>query len=166
MKYYSNNTNFKFMKTFKAALILIIFSFLPHVNAQKARIINDTEVETKHGVSYYQQRGLEDALDEQQFEVKSKTEERAFWEEQKQYEKDLKQENRRGYKVYIQGKKEGYAAHHDYCDSHCHHSEYWYQHAGYYYYEYRGARYENRSSGTTVNTKIGVSTPQVRLGLF
>jgi hypothetical protein len=33
--------------------------------------------------------------------------------------------------------KEGYAAHHNYCDSHCHHSEYWYQHAGYYYYEYR-----------------------------
>jgi hypothetical protein len=51
------------------------------------------------------------------------------------------------------------------CDSHCHHSEYWYQHAGYYYYEYREPRYENRASRTTVNTKIGVST-QVRLGLF
>jgi hypothetical protein len=43
------------------------------------------------------------------------------------------------------------------CDSHCHHSEYWYQHAGYYYYEYREPRYENRASRTTVNTQIGVS---------
>jgi hypothetical protein len=46
--------------------------------------------------------------------------------------------------------KEGYAAH-NYCDSHCHH-KYWYQHAGYYYYEYREPRYENRASRTTVNT--------------
>jgi hypothetical protein len=45
--------------------------------------------------------------------------------------------------------------HHNYCDSHCHHSEYWYQHAGYYYYEYREPRYENRASRTTVNTQIG-----------
>jgi nitrogen regulatory protein PII-like uncharacterized protein len=32
---------------------------------------------------------------------------------------------------------------------------------GYYYYEYREPRYENRASRTTVNTQIGVRTPQV-----
>jgi hypothetical protein len=37
---------------------------------------------------------------------------------------------------------------------------------GYYYYEYREPRYENRASRTTVNTQIGVSVPQVRLGLL
>ena len=154
------------MKTIKAALILMIFSFVPNVNAQEARVNHDTKVETKHSVSYYQQRGLEDAQYEQKFEAKSKTEERTFWEEQKQYEKELKKNDRRAHRAYLQGKKEGYAAHHDHCDSHCHHSEYWYQHAGYYYYEYREPRYENRSSRTTVNTQIGVSTPKVRLGIF
>jgi uncharacterized protein YwqG len=154
------------MKTVKAVLILIIFSFVPNVNAQKARVSNDTQVETKHSVSYYQQRGLEDAKYEQQFEAKSKTEERAFWEEQKQYEKELKKNDRRAHRAYVQGKQEGYAAHHDHCDSDCHHSTYWYQHAGHYYYGYSEPRYENRSNRTTVNTQIGVSTPNVRLGLF
>jgi hypothetical protein len=53
----------------------------------------------------------------------------------------------------------------NYCDSHCHHRvlvSAW----GYYYYEYREPRYENRASRTTVNTQIGVRTPQVRLGLL
>ncbi|MEZ7503623.1 hypothetical protein [Flavobacterium sp. Arc2] len=154
------------MKTVKALLILIIFSFLPNANAQKARVTNDTEVETKHSVSYYEQRGLEDALYEQQFEAKSKTEERAFWEEQKKYEKELKKNDRRAHRAYLQGKKEGYAAHHDHCDNHCHHSDYWYQYAGHYYYGYSEPRYENRSNRTRVNTQIGVTTPKVRLGIF
>jgi hypothetical protein len=154
------------MKTVKALLILMIFYFLPNVNAQKARITNDTEVETNHSISYYEQRGLEDAQYERQFEVKSKTEEQAFWEEQKQYEKGLKRNDSRAHRAYLQGKRKGYAAHYDHCDDHCHHSEYWYQHADYYYYEYREPRYESRSSRTTVNTQIGVSTPKVRLGIF
>jgi hypothetical protein len=51
------------------------------------------------------------------------------------------------------------------CDSHCHHSSTGIS-MGYYYYEYREPRYENRASRTTVNTQIGVSAPQVRLGLL
>jgi hypothetical protein len=166
MKYHTNNTNFKFMKTFKAALILLIFAFVPHMTAQQSRASDQAELETKNNMSYYQRRGLEDAQHEQELEVKSKAEEHTFWEEQKKYEKELKKNDRRAHRAYLQGKKEGYAAHHNYCDSHCHHSEYWYQHAGYYYYEYREPRYENRASRTTVNTQIGVRTPQVRLGLF
>jgi hypothetical protein len=96
-------------------------------------------------MSYYQRRGLEDAQHEQELEVKSKAEEHTFWEEQKQYEKELKKNDRRAHRAYLQGKKRGYAAHQYHCDSHCHHSEYWYQHAGYYYYEYREPRYENRA---------------------
>ncbi|MFT7396542.1 MAG: hypothetical protein ACI96G_001298 [Flavobacterium sp.] len=166
MKYYSNKTNFKFMKTFKATLILLIFSFAPHMNAQQPGPSDQVELETKNSVSYYQRRGLEDAQHEQELEVKSKVEEHTFWEEQKQYEKELKENDRRAHRAYLQGKKEGYAAHHNYCDRHCHHSEFWYEHAGYYYYEYREKQYENRASRTTVNTQIGVSAPQLRLGLF
>jgi hypothetical protein len=96
--------------------------------------------------------------------LRLKAEEHTF-EEQKQYEKELKKNDRRAHRAYLQGKKR-VMPHHNYCDSHCHHSEYWYQHAGYYYYEYREPRYENRASRTTVNTQIGVRTPQVRLGLL
>jgi uncharacterized protein YwqG len=123
------------------------------MKAQQSRASDQAELETKNNMSYYQRRGLEDAQHEQELEVKSK-EEHTFWEEQKKYEKELKKKIEehieRIFKV-----KEGYAAHHNYCDSHCHHSEYWYQHAGYYYYEYREPRYENRASRTTVNTQIG-----------
>jgi hypothetical protein len=154
------------MKTFKAALILIIFSFAPHMKAQQSKASDQAQLETKNSMSYYQRRGLEDTQHEQELEVKSKAEERTFWEEQKQYEKELKKNDRRAHRAYLQGKKEGYAAHYNYCDRDCHHSNYWYQHAGYYYYEYREPRYENRASRTTVNTQIGVSAPQVRLGFF
>jgi hypothetical protein len=129
-----NNTNFKFMKTFKAALILLIFSFAPHMKAQQSRASDQAELETKNNMSYYQRRGLEDAQHEQELEVKSKAEEHTFWEEQKKYEKELKKNDRRAHRAYLQGKKRVMQPQ---CDSHCHHSEYWYQHAGYYYYEYR-----------------------------
>jgi hypothetical protein len=72
MKYHFNNTNFKFMKTFKAALILLIFLFAPHMKAQQSRASDQAELETKNNMSYYQRRGLEDAQHEQELEVKSK----------------------------------------------------------------------------------------------
>jgi hypothetical protein len=60
--------------------------------------------------------------------------------------------------------KRGLCAHHNYCDSHTS-IEYWYQ-CGYYYYEYREPRYENRASRTTVNTQIGVSVPSGEIRSF
>ena len=154
------------MKTVKSILVLMIFCFLPKVNAQESGFNQDTKVQTKNELSYYQQRGLEDAQHEQQFKVKSKNEERVFWKEQKQYEKELRKNNRRAYNAYLQGKKEGYAAHHDHCNNHCDHSVYWYQNAGYYYYGYRQPQYENRMPRTSVNTQIGVGVPRVKLGIF
>jgi hypothetical protein len=35
------------MKTFKAALILLIFSFAPHMKAQQSRASDQAELETK-----------------------------------------------------------------------------------------------------------------------
>ncbi|WP_243698814.1 hypothetical protein [Flavobacterium sandaracinum] len=154
------------MKTVKSILTLLIFCFLPNVNAQESGFNQDTKVQTKHELSYYQQRGIEDAQHEQQFKVKSKAEEREFWKEQKQYEKELRKKNRRAYHAYLQGKKDGYAAHHYHCGSHCNHSNYWYQNAGYYYHGYRQPAYDNRVPRTTVNSQIGVGIPKVRLRVF
>jgi hypothetical protein len=154
------------MKTVKVAIIITVFAFLQNVSAQEAKASTNDSVQTKHSVSYYEERGAQDALYELNFESKTKSEDRAFWNEKQAYEKELKRNNRRAYRSYLQGKRDGYAAHYDHCDSHCHHSDYWYQHADYYYYRYRQPRYEDRSSRTSVNTQIGVSAPRVRLGLF
>lgn len=154
------------MKTVKTLLIIMIFTFLPKMNAQEARVSHDGKVEAKHTLSYYQQRGREDAQYAQKFTASTKAEERVFWKEQKQYEKDLRKENRRGYKVYIQAKNDSYAEHQHNCNGNCHHSDYWYENAAHYHYEYRQPRYENRSSNATVKTQIGVSAPKVRVGIF
>lgn len=155
------------MKIVKALVIITVFAFLQNVSAQEAKASTNDSVQIKHSVSYYEERGAEDAQYELNFESKkSKSEDRVFWNEKQAYEKELKRKNRRAYRSYLQGKRDGYAAHYDHCDSHCHHSDYWYQHADYYYYKYREPRYEDRSSRTSVNTQIRVSAPRVRLGLF
>jgi hypothetical protein len=75
------------------------------MTAQQSRASDQAELETKNNMSYYQRRGLEDAQHEQELEVKSKTEEHTFWEEQKQYEKELKKNDRRAHRAYLQGKR-------------------------------------------------------------
>jgi hypothetical protein len=154
------------MKTINILTILFIFGFFTTTQAQEVKANYNSKVKSQNSLSYYQERGKEDAIFEQNFKASTKSEERAFWKEQEQYEKKLKKENRRGYRVYIQSKNDAYAAHYHNCSNHCHHSEYWYEHAGYYYYEYREPRNEYRPARAAVNTQIGISTPRVRVGLF
>ena len=154
------------MKTIKAIVFILFFTFLTNLNAQEAKVNANTQVAINDNASYYQQRGMEDARYELQFEAKNKAEEREFWSEQKKYETNLKKKNRVAYKVYIESKRNSYAAHYDHCNDHCHHSEYWYQHAGYYYSEYREPRYESSMPATRVNTQVGVGLPRVQLGIF
>jgi hypothetical protein len=140
------------MKIVKSIVIIMIFCFLPKVNAQESRFNQDIKVQTKNELSYYQQRGLKDAQHEQQLKVKGKNE--------------LRKNNRRAYNAYLQAKKDGYAAHHNQCDIHCNHSNYWYQNAAYYYYGYRQPHYENRAPRSSINTQIEVGMPRVKLGVF
>jgi uncharacterized membrane protein YvbJ len=56
-------------------------------------------------MSYYQRRGLEDAQHEQELEVKSKSRGTYLWEEQKQYEKELKKNDRRAHQRIFKVKK-------------------------------------------------------------
>jgi hypothetical protein len=123
----------------------MIFSFVPNVNAQ-SQIIYDTQVETNI-VYPITKRGLERCANTTKFEAKSKTEE--TFGRNKTVRKGIKENDRRAPSRLSSLKKEGYAAHHDQ-DSHCHHGQYWYQHAG--YANIGEPRYENRSSRTTVNT--------------
>jgi hypothetical protein len=155
------------MKNLKTIFAIVFFAIVANVNAQQARVRSEIRINSnQQNIAYYQQRGAEDARYELQFKANSKSDERAFWQEQKQFEKELKKDNKRAYRVYIQSKEEVYANHYHHCDNHCHHSDAFYQHAEFYYSEYDRRNYQRNPSTISVNTQIGVRTPRVRLGIF
>jgi hypothetical protein len=153
------------MKTIQSLFLVLALSLITSIQAQATKVEYKSQVAVKQNNSYYQQRAREDAQLEQEFKANSKKEERAFWKEQKEYEKNLKSQDRRAYRVYIEAKNDAYASHYHNCDGTCHHSDFYYQNAGYYYSAYRQPRYSGTSTRATINTNIGISTPAVRLGL-
>ncbi|MDI6049123.1 hypothetical protein QLS31_04715 [Flavobacterium sp. XS2P24] len=155
------------MKAIKYLMILLFSGTIVTVQAQEGNVKSETNINVNSDqITYYQQRGSEDANYELTFKAKTKAEEKAFWKEQKEYEKDLKKKNRKAYRAYIASKQDVYTMHHSHCDIHCHHSDSFYGHAGFYYYEYDQRNYQRRPSNTSVNTQIGVRAPSIRLGLF
>ena len=155
------------MKTIKSLLILLFLGTIATAHAQEARVKSETNINVNPDkITYYEERGREDANFELTFTAKTKAEEKAFWKEQKEYEKELKKKNRKAHQAYIASKEDVYTTHHSHCDSHCHHSDAFYGQAGFYYYEYDQSNYQIRPGKTSVNTQIGVRVPSVRLGLF
>lgn len=155
------------MKKLKTVFAIVFFGIIANAGAQEARVRNEARINSDQDyTTYYQQRGAEDARYELEFQAKSKNDERAFWQEQKQYEKELKKENKHAYSVYIQSKEEAYANHYHHCNNQCYHSDAFYQHAEFYYSEYDRRDYERNPSTISVNTRVGVRTPSVRLGIF
>ncbi len=156
------------MNTFKTTLFFISLVFTSQSWSQETSVSAESKQEKR---SYYEDRAIEDAQYEQKLSASSDKDDQAFWAEQKEYEQDLKKNNKRAYRVYMQRKKRAYAEHHNHCDSHCHHSDYYYQQASFYYYDYNN-NYNNRPyyrsspSRNTINTGVRVNTPSVRLGIF
>lgn len=154
------------MKTIKTLLILLFSGTIATVQAQEASVKSETNINPNPDkITYYQQRGSEDANFELTFKAKTKAEEKAFWKAQKEYEEELKQKDRKSYQAYLASKQDVYSIHHSHCDSHCHHSDSFHRHTGFYYYEYDQRNNQRRPSNTSVNTQIGVPT-SLRLGLF
>lgn len=147
------------MKTIKTIAALCFLGAITTLQAQQSSVKSETNIKA---ISYYQQRGAEDARFEMAFEAKTKDEQKAFWKEQKAYEKELKERNRKAYRAYIASKKEVYVEHYSHCDAHCHHDDYFYNHAGFYYYQYDRPNYQRTPGRTSVNTQIGVGVPAVR----
>lgn len=152
------------MKTFRKLISIIIIGLSFATNAQEHKASDKKIAEKK---SYYQQRAIEDAKYEQQFSAETKAEEEAFWKEQDDYEKNLKQNDKKAYRAYMKEKKDAYAKHYEHCNHHyCHHSDYYYHHASFYYYGYSGYYSERYPRRSTASTKVSIGTPSVRLGLF
>lgn len=152
------------MKLFKTLTFIVALGFSLIIQAQESEISNEKIIDKE---SYYQKRAKEDAKYEQQLTSENKeVEEETFWKEQKNYESNLKRKDRIAYNAYIKGKKEAYASHYEHCNSHCHHSDHYYDHASFYYYRYDGYYYERYPSRSTIGTRVNVNMPNVRLGLF
>jgi hypothetical protein len=149
----------------KYIIATIALSFLNLLNAQEYNNMSETN-ESQDKKSYYEQRAKEDATFEQKFKAKSETEESEFWQNQKEYEKELKKRDRKAYRAYMQGKKDAYAEHYNHCDTHCHHSQSYYYHVSYYHHGYHRYYYERYPSRNSISARIGVSTPRVRLGIL
>ncbi|WP_411767660.1 hypothetical protein [Winogradskyella sp. A3E31] len=152
------------MKTYKIIILAITLAIGYNVPliAQESTSESEQTIDKK---TYYEQRAKEDAKFEQQFKAESKDEEEQFWEDQKDYEKELKRRDRAAYRAYMQGKRDAYAEHYNHCNSHCHHNEYYYYHASYYHHGYRTyyyERYPRRS--TTISTGVRINTPRVKIG--
>jgi len=155
------------MKIIKTVLVIVFFGTVATMNAQEASMKSETRINANQDkIAYYENRGAEDARFELEFKATSKADEKAFWKEQKEYEKNLKKQNRKAYRAYIASKQEAYAEHHHNCDDHCYHSDSFYQHAGYYYNGYDQHNYHTSPRSSSVNTQIQVNTPSVRLGVF
>ncbi|MEL1241993.1 hypothetical protein [Flavobacterium flavipallidum] len=88
-------------------LFFLFFLGTINLQAQNATVKSETNVNVSTDkMSYYQKRGAEDAQYELAFVAKTKAEEKAFWKEQKEYEKTLKQKDRKAYRAYMASKKE------------------------------------------------------------
>lgn len=113
---------------------------------------------------YYKERAKEDAKFEQEFNSKSKSEDKSFWKDQRAYEKELKKKDEIAHEAYMQGKKDAYAEHNNHCDAHCNHGAYYKVHVRYYYHHNQS--YERRSHRRSNAARITVKTPSIRLGMF
>lgn len=152
------------MKTIKTLGFIILLSVSILTHGQESENPDKKAIDKE---SYYQKRALEDAQYEQQFTAETKGEEETFWKDQKSYENDLKQKDRKAYRAYMKGKKDAYESHYNHCDSHCHHTDNYYHHAFFYYYRSDdGYYYERYPRRNTISVGTRVSTPSVRLGLL
>ncbi|MEH6407925.1 MAG: hypothetical protein V7767_11640 [Leeuwenhoekiella sp.] len=145
------------MNTYKLSNFLLIFTvlFSSAIMAQE-----ENKDETKS--SYYEQRARQDAAFEQSYKAESETEEQAFWNEQHDYENELKKKDKKAYKAYMKGKKDAYAEHEAHCDSHCHHSDHYHSQASFYYYS-NNSYSRKPQYHTTINTGIRVRTPGIEI---
>jgi|TARA_B110000285_G_C15133505_1_gene625259 hypothetical protein len=114
--------------------------------------------------NYYTKRAKEDAKFEQGLNSKSKSEDKKFWKEQKQYERELKKRDEIAHSAYMKGKKDAYAVHSAHCNNHCNHGYYYQYHANYYYHS--NYRYERRYHRSPKRTSITLRTPRIGLSVF
>ena len=116
------------MKRFGFFVLLLIFGTPNSVIAQNL----DDYYSSKEKVFLFELRAEKDATYEQSLVFHNKKDEMDFWQDQKQYEKDLEKWDEVVYTIYMNAKKEIYLKHIEHCGEHCNHGKFYYQQRSYY----------------------------------
>jgi len=106
---------------------------------------------------FYEEQAQKDAHLEQTSTFSSLEDEKDFWNDQVRYEDDLKNQNSKAYKVYMNQKIKSYSEHAEACNNHCTHSDYYYQQASF-YFTYKD---NENSSKETIGTIVQVASPRI-----
>ncbi|GLU42939.1 hypothetical protein [Allomuricauda sp. NBRC 101325] len=111
-------------------------------------------------VSFFKEKAKIDAHYEQSFIALNEEDEIDFWNDQLQYESDLKQWSSTAYHVYLKEKSYAYSEYAKKCDKNCKHGKHYMQHAIFYikYYEYY---YPRESSAMISEVRMGTSELEV-----
>ncbi|SDQ20564.1 hypothetical protein [Flagellimonas zhangzhouensis] len=111
-------------------------------------------------VSFFKEKAKIDAHYEQSFIPLNEEDEIDFWNDQLQYESDLKQWDSNAYHVYLKEKSYAYSEYAKKCNQNCKHSEHYMQHAIFYikYYEYY---YPRESSAMISEVRVETSGLEV-----
>ncbi|MDF0707814.1 hypothetical protein [Flagellimonas okinawensis] len=83
--------------------------------------------------SFFRKQALKDAIREQSATYATLEDEKDFWQDQNQYEKDLESKDKDSYTVYMNAKRSAYSEHAELCGDHCTHSDFYYEQASYYF---------------------------------
>ncbi|MFN3138036.1 MAG: hypothetical protein ACE37L_10140 [Allomuricauda sp.] len=84
-------------------------------------------------LSFYKELAQKDALREQTIAFSNIEDEKDFWNDQIQFENDLRVQNVAAYQVYMNEKRVAYSNHAEECKNGCTHSDLYYQQAGFYF---------------------------------
>ncbi|NAS10692.1 hypothetical protein [Poritiphilus flavus] len=87
---------------------------------------------------FFEERAREDARNEHLLKHTHPEDERDYWADQRNFEKDLKKLSYKTYQAYLKEKRNAYADQSMQCDSSCSHSDYYYRMAA--FYEHYGSR--------------------------
>lgn len=82
---------------------------------------------------FYEEQARKDAYREQSSTFSSLEDEKDFWYDQVQYEKELKKQHGSASKAYMEAKRIAYSKHAEECKNDCTHSDYYYQQASFYF---------------------------------
>ena len=86
-----------------------------------------------NGLSFYQELARKDALREQTIAFSNIEDEKDFWNDQIQFENDLRVQNVPAYQVYMNEKRMAYSKHAEKGKNDCTHSDFYYKQAGFYF---------------------------------
>ncbi len=107
-----------------ALLLLLLFA--------PAGLIAQEGTEKGDLLRFFEERAWKDAKNEHMLKHTHPEDERDYWADQLNFEKDLKKLSYKTYQVYLKEKRSAYAEISAQCDSSCNHSDYYYKMASFY----------------------------------